>query len=402
MADIWLIILPRLPSEVSLDALQTAYSPTLTAILRDASNRTKESGRSTKLDVGIAFALAQGLDYAAVQKCLALSYELTCIICTNLNIDVQYDNDVDVRLFLFQDTFDESSDGAHHSGRGSLHILPSYGSIAHNNRSWTRLCFVHSERGEGMLREFVALRDSLWPHNQSKPEVVRLPGGLSVVDADKESVSQRSADLFPQHRSVAVGGTFDHLHAGHKLLLTMTILLCELQGPPDQIAKRCVTIGITGDELLKNKKYKEHLEDWHQRQASAKAFIDDFLQLSAPEDTIVDSQSAVSTEAGARKVTDIFKSGFKVRYAEIVDTYGPTIEDVEISALVISAETRSGGASVNTKRKEKGWPVLSIFEVQVLDGSESTSGQASIDGAEGFVNKLSSTEIRSRIHNKQT
>ncbi len=46
-----------------------------------------------------------------------------------------------------------------------------------------------------------------------------------------------------------MGGTFDYIHCGHKLLLSAALLLlkpgCKL------------TLGLTGDELLKNKKNKE-------------------------------------------------------------------------------------------------------------------------------------------------
>lgn len=39
-----------------------------------------------------------------------------------------------------------------------------------------------------------------------------------------------------QFAQVAVGGTFDHIHAGHKILLTMTALL----------ASKRVACGVTG------------------------------------------------------------------------------------------------------------------------------------------------------------
>ena len=44
-------------------------------------------------------------------------------------------------------------------------------------------------------------------------------------------------------------GTFDHLHNGHKILLTITC----------QLSTNSVIIGLTGSELLKNKKYADEL-----------------------------------------------------------------------------------------------------------------------------------------------
>ena len=39
---------------------------------------------------------------------------------------------------------------------------------------------------------------------------------------------------------VVLGGTFDHLHTGHRLLLSQSCLLCD----------REVTVGVTGEEML--------------------------------------------------------------------------------------------------------------------------------------------------------
>ncbi|KAI7395656.1 hypothetical protein KC336_g15851, partial [Hortaea werneckii] len=77
------------------------------------------------------------------------------------------------------------------------------------------------------------------------------------------------------------------------------------------------------------------------------------------------------------------------------DPFGPTITEEQISALIISAETRSGGKAVNDKRKEKGWKDLEVFEVDVLDAEVEGQGVK-----EGFEGKLSSTAIREKIARK--
>lgn len=48
---------------------------------------------------------------------------------------------------------------------------------------------------------------------------------------------------------MCLGGTFDHMHLGHKLLLTHA-LMC---------AKDRILVGVTCDGLLKKKAYAEHL-----------------------------------------------------------------------------------------------------------------------------------------------
>ncbi|QSL66482.1 hypothetical protein MERGE_000862 [Pneumocystis wakefieldiae] len=52
------------------------------------------------------------------------------------------------------------------------------------------------------------------------------------------------------YKYVAVGGTFDHLHAGHKILLAMSAWISEEN----------VVCGVTDKVLLKNKKYAELIE----------------------------------------------------------------------------------------------------------------------------------------------
>ena len=46
---------------------------------------------------------------------------------------------------------------------------------------------------------------------------------LNIEGKTKDTVSQK-------HDHVAVGGTFDHIHIGHKLLLTMTIFAVDIVG----------------------------------------------------------------------------------------------------------------------------------------------------------------------------
>jgi cytidyltransferase-like protein len=65
---------------------------------------------------------------------------------------------------------------------------------------------------------------------------------------------------------VAVGGTFDGLHFGHRKLLTLAISsLHPLTGK--------LTIGITKDEMLKKKKYAEYIPTLQQRMNGVQSFL---------------------------------------------------------------------------------------------------------------------------------
>ncbi|RCK55052.1 Phosphopantetheine adenylyltransferase [Candida viswanathii] len=158
-----------------------------------------------------------------------------------------------------------------------------------------------------------------------------------------------------QFRTCAVGGTFDHLHAGHKILLSMSLFL----------ASRKLIVGITGPELLKNKKYLAVLEPYAVRQAEVLKFV-------------------LLIHPG---------SGMGVEVYEINDVCGPTGYVSDIDCLVISDETRAGGEFVNKYRKEQGFRELDILSIKVIGDADSTSDNS-------WKGKLSSTDIREREYKR--
>lgn len=141
---------------------------------------------------------------------------------------------------------------------------------------------------------------------------------------------------------VAVGGTFDHLHIGHKVLLSMAAYSASFK----------VIVGITVDSLLVNKQYAEYLETFEQREATVKAFI-----RSLKPDMLIETYP-------------------------LDNMFGPTTGIKKIDALVVSKETREGANFVNDARKKLNWPALDIIEIGLIDAK---------------VGKLSSTQIRESI-----
>ena len=61
-----------------------------------------------------------------------------------------------------------------------------------------------------------------------------------------------------------MGGTFDHMHLGHRLLLTQACL----------VTKRVLHIGVTSDTLLTKKAYATYIEPYSERLAKVKEFMD--------------------------------------------------------------------------------------------------------------------------------
>jgi phosphopantetheine adenylyltransferase len=227
---------------------------------------------------------------------------------------------------------------------------------------------------------------------QTHWDIERVDAGVSVTSPAEEFQPLESRRKM--HYSVAVGGTFDHLHAGHKLLLTMATLLLEPHGQSDQ--RRRIVVGITQDELLKNKRYASFLESWETRQRSVSDFLLALLDYSAPLGTPPAAFQVSRSSLNRKEVHLKLSPALVIEFVAISDPFGPTITDKSISALVVSAETRGGGHAVNKKREELGWPPLEVFEVDVLEVDE--------PGDHGWVGKLdskiSSTESRRRQSEK--
>ena len=111
------------------------------------------------------------------------------------------------------------------------------------------------------------------------------------------------------YNSVALGGTFDHLHSGHKLMLSLASLLT---------ADRLLC-GITASEMLKTKNHPEKLETLDNRMLTVQDFLMNF-------------------RSGCER---------KVEIVTLRDAFGPTIELDDLEALIVSPETLPGGLKSN-------------------------------------------------------
>ncbi|PIL24238.1 hypothetical protein GSI_13991 [Ganoderma sinense ZZ0214-1] len=165
--------------------------------------------------------------------------------------------------------------------------------------------------------------------------------------------------LPPLYPVVALGGTFDHLHAGHKILLSMGAW----------IAKEKLIVGVTDDSLLGKKLRKEVLEPLPVRTERTRAFL------------------------------ELFKSGIEYFLTPLNDVCGPTGWDPNVQAVVVSKETLSGAESIAKKREEMAFQPLRAFVIDVISATE-----ASVDSEDAAVlrtAKMSSTYIREWIVKKQ-
>ena len=161
------------------------------------------------------------------------------------------------------------------------------------------------------------------------------PGGLSdLVIEDTKSVPV-SNDIFgekiyyydaigekyPKYKRVAVGGTFDNIHNGHRKLLTLAASSCT-DG---------LVVGVMGDNMLKHKKNSWQIADFKTRSQGVTSFL------------------------------SLVKPVLKVEIAELSDPFGPAITDKTIEAIVVSSETIEGARKINKIREEKQMNPLAIL-----------------------------------------
>ena len=123
-----------------------------------------------------------------------------------------------------------------------------------------------------------------------------------------------------QYKKVAVGGTFDKFHKGHRKLLDTAFELGNY-----------VVIGVTSNEFggLKGK-----IDPCNVRMSNLKGLIEnkhpnyDIQQLNEP--------------------------------------YGTTIDDEEIDAIVVSEETEPTAFKINRIRKERGMKPIDIITIRMV------------------------------------
>ncbi|MFW9820015.1 MAG: pantetheine-phosphate adenylyltransferase [Candidatus Thorarchaeota archaeon] len=145
-------------------------------------------------------------------------------------------------------------------------------------------------------------------------------------------------------KKVGLGGTFDHLHEGHKFLLKTALSIAEF-----------VEIGLTSQELLKNKQYSSELEDYNTRKENLETFI--------------------------RTIADLDKINIvEIKNWADMDKYA---QDPEYEGLVVSYETYENALKLNENREKKGLKPLVLIVIPLLKNKDNI--------------KISSTLIREKV-----
>ena len=153
----------------------------------------------------------------------------------------------------------------------------------------------------------------------------------------------RAADLTPElgyelFDHVAMGGTFDRLHVGHKVLLTYSVLH----------TRHRLRIGVTGEELLKKKQHAELLQPFAVRRHNVEQFV-----RSLRDDLVYD-------------------------VVELTEPSGGTTTIPDVSGMVVSPETLPSVEAINVQRVANGLAPVKPVLINYIGphGSERVSSTA--------------------------
>jgi hypothetical protein len=144
----------------------------------------------------------------------------------------------------------------------------------------------------------------------------------------------------------ALGGTFDHLHLGHKAIIDFALSNA-----------RKVTIAVATEHLHKNKEFSQTIEPSDYRKQALLAY----LQLNNALD--------------------------RVDFIVLNDIFGTTLSDTSFDSIVVTYETESNAIRINEERKKARLKPLAILTFPFVKGPV-TNIIRSTDIRRGSINRI--------------
>ncbi|XP_059613305.1 bifunctional coenzyme A synthase [Phlebotomus argentipes] len=167
---------------------------------------------------------------------------------------------------------------------------------------------------------------SLLAEGLRAPSVVQLEQLENVPDMGVfEEIDP--TDSHRMYDNVVLGGTFDRLHMGHKILLSNAVLR----------TKKRLVVGVTDANMVKSKKLPELILPVDQRIQDVTNFLRDI------------------------------DHSLRYEVVPIADPFGPTATDPDMDLIVVSQETLRGGEKVNELRQKSNLNTLDVYCIKMLE-----------------------------------
>jgi cytidyltransferase-like protein len=129
----------------------------------------------------------------------------------------------------------------------------------------------------------------------------------------------------PKYALVAMGGTFDVLHRGHRKLLKQAFAI-----------GRRVMIGVTTDEFARALHKPHRFDPYPKRERDLERLLSRWGVLS------------------------------RAKIVPLYDRFGSTIRDSHIQALVVSRRTMKTAYEINAKRKARGLKPIAVDPIDLI------------------------------------
>ncbi|MEM2110667.1 MAG: phosphopantetheine adenylyltransferase [Candidatus Bathyarchaeia archaeon] len=144
-----------------------------------------------------------------------------------------------------------------------------------------------------------------------------------MVEISMDPSDKRKTD--PQFNVVAVGGTFDELHKGHRALLMKAFESGD-----------SVWIGLCTDEFAKKIRKNHEIAPYDVRLKELRRFLKDMRVLH------------------------------RAKIIPLSDAFGPSVTSEAIKSIVVSRETEPRACELNTIRKRNGLPPLDVIVIDMV------------------------------------
>ncbi|XP_011176156.1 bifunctional coenzyme A synthase [Solenopsis invicta] len=167
-------------------------------------------------------------------------------------------------------------------------------------------------------------------------------------------IPEYDAQNLKTYKNVVLGGTFDRLHNGHKILLSEAALRCTER----------LTVGVTDTNMITGKILWELIQPCCQRISEVVDFLED-----------VDSSITHNV-------------------VPINDMYGPTKDDPTFEMIVVSEETKRGGDKVNELRMQKNLNKLDIYTVKLAIDEDHREYEEAKISSSNYRMRLLGTRIK--------